>query len=69
MRLAIARTLTRSHGVMVYDEPNSGLDPDASLKLVELVSTLAKKSGRPAIIIAHHLHDFLPNSSSLMAAL
>ncbi len=61
MRLAIARTLTRNHGVMVYDEPNSGLDPDASLKLVELVCTLAKNSGRPAIVIAHHLHDFLPH--------
>ena len=59
-RLAIARTLLSDHAVLVLDEPNSGLDVRASRRLAGLVKEICRESGKPAIIVAHHVEDLLP---------
>ena len=59
-RLAIARTLLSDRPVLVLDEPNSGLDVRASRRLAGLVKEICRESGKPAIIVAHHVEDLLP---------
>ncbi len=59
-RVAIARTLLSERPILVLDEPNSGLDIRASRRLAGLVKAICRDSGRPAIIVAHHVEDLLP---------
>lgn len=58
-RLAIARTLLANPSVLVLDEPNSGLDIRATRWLIETIRTLSQQSGRPAIIVAHHIDELV----------
>ncbi len=58
-RLAIARTLLSNPALLVLDEPNSGLDIRAARWLVGTVRTLCQQSGRPAIIVAHHIDELI----------
>jgi ABC-type lipoprotein export system ATPase subunit/ABC-type transporter Mla maintaining outer membrane lipid asymmetry permease subunit MlaE len=59
-RVAIARTLLVNRPLVVFDEPNSGLDIAASRRLAELISMLCRVTGRSALIVAHHFEDLLP---------
>lgn len=58
-RLAIARTLLSDPALLLFDEPNAGLDIRASRWLAETIRELCRGSGKPAIIVAHHLDDFI----------
>jgi ABC-type multidrug transport system ATPase subunit/ABC-type transporter Mla maintaining outer membrane lipid asymmetry permease subunit MlaE len=58
-RLAIARTLLSDPALLLFDEPNAGLDIRASRWLAETIRELCRESGKPAIIVAHHLDDFI----------
>jgi len=58
-RLAIARTLLSDPVLLLFDEPNAGLDIRASRWLAETIRELCRESGKPAIIVAHHLDDFI----------
>jgi ABC-type multidrug transport system ATPase subunit/ABC-type transporter Mla maintaining outer membrane lipid asymmetry permease subunit MlaE len=59
-RIAIARTLMSDRPILVLDEPNSGLDIKASRRLAGLVKDICRESGKPAVIVAHHVEDLLP---------
>jgi ABC-type multidrug transport system ATPase subunit/ABC-type transporter Mla maintaining outer membrane lipid asymmetry permease subunit MlaE len=59
-RIAIARTLLSGRAILILDEPNSGLDIKSSRRLASLVKRICKESGKPAIIVAHHVEDLLP---------
>ena len=58
-RLAIARTLLADPALLLFDEPNAGLDILAARWLVGLVRDLCRQSNKPAIIVAHHVDDFI----------
>ena len=58
-RVAIARTLLSNRPVLLLDEPNSGLDMAASRNVAQLVRKISRSTGKPAIIIAHHFHEFV----------
>ncbi len=58
-RLAIARTLLSDPALLLFDEPNAGLDVRAARWLVGLIRDLCRQSGKPAIIVAHHVDDFI----------
>ena len=76
-RVAIARTLLSNKPVLLLDEPNSGLDVAASRNVAKLVRDIARSTGKPAIIIAHHFQEFVevadkiilldPNAKALRA--
>ena len=59
-RLAIARTLLADRPVLLFDEPNSGLDVRMARRLGELIRDLCVGMGKPALIVAHHVKDLLP---------
>ena len=58
-RLAIARTLLADPAVLLFDEPNAGLDIRAARWLAETIREICRASGKPAIIVAHHVDDFI----------
>ncbi|MGE0225527.1 MAG: ATP-binding cassette domain-containing protein [Acetobacteraceae bacterium] len=59
-RLAIARTVLSNQPVLLFDEPNSGLDIVSSQRLVELIKGLCRTMGKPALIAVHHASELLP---------
>jgi ABC-type multidrug transport system ATPase subunit/ABC-type transporter Mla maintaining outer membrane lipid asymmetry permease subunit MlaE len=59
-RLAIARTVLADQPVLLFDEPNSGLDIAASRELIGLVRDICNESGKPALVTVHHFQDLLP---------
>jgi ABC-type nitrate/sulfonate/bicarbonate transport system ATPase subunit len=59
-RIAIARTLLANRPLLLFDEPNSGLDPYTAQRLGILIRDLCRRMGRPALIVAHHVDDLLP---------
>lgn len=59
-RLAIARTVLSDQPVLLFDEPNSGLDIISSRRLVELIRGLCRRMGKPALIAVHHASELLP---------
>jgi ABC-type multidrug transport system ATPase subunit/ABC-type transporter Mla maintaining outer membrane lipid asymmetry permease subunit MlaE len=58
-RLAIARTLLSDPALLLFDEPNAGLDVGAAHHLVGLIRDLCRHSKKPAIVVAHHIDDFI----------
>ncbi|MEO5335752.1 MAG: ATP-binding cassette domain-containing protein [Magnetospirillum sp. WYHS-4] len=65
-RIAIARTLLANRPLLLFDEPNSGLDRHAALKLAMLIRDICRRMGRPAIVVAHHFDDLLPLADSVL---
>ncbi len=59
-RLAIARTVLSNQPVLLFDEPNSGLDIISSRRLVEVIRGLCRTMGKPALIAVHHAAELLP---------
>lgn len=59
-RLAIARTLLADRPVLLFDEPNSGLDVGMARRLGELIRALCRSMNKPALVVAHHVKDLLP---------
>ncbi|MBI4631941.1 MAG: ATP-binding cassette domain-containing protein [Chloroflexi bacterium] len=53
-RLSIGRAVLHSPDVMLFDEPHTGLDQEASLMLDELLKSVAAQ-GRSVLMISHDL--------------
>ncbi|HTC10318.1 MAG TPA: ATP-binding cassette domain-containing protein [Acetobacteraceae bacterium] len=65
-RLAIARTLLADPALLLFDEPNAGLDVGAAHRLVGLIRNLCRHSSKPAIVVAHHIDDFISLADRIM---
>ncbi|MFH1446047.1 MAG: ABC transporter ATP-binding protein [Chloroflexota bacterium] len=65
-KIAIASILAAKPDVLILDEPTSNLDPQASLKLFEVISNLSKLSGLTIIIIEHKFKQLLPYNPRLI---
>ncbi len=59
-RLAIVRTVLANQPVLLFDEPNSGLDIVSSRRLIELIRRLCRIVGKPTLIAVHHFSELLP---------
>jgi ABC-type lipoprotein export system ATPase subunit/ABC-type transporter Mla maintaining outer membrane lipid asymmetry permease subunit MlaE len=59
-RLAIARTVVANQPVLLFDEPNSGLDIASARRLLEVIRGLCGTMGKPALIAVHHFEELLP---------
>ncbi len=65
-RIAIARTILADRPLLLFDEPNSGLDRHAALRLATMIRDLCQRMGRPAIVVAHHFDDLLPLADTVL---
>jgi ABC-type multidrug transport system ATPase subunit/ABC-type transporter Mla maintaining outer membrane lipid asymmetry permease subunit MlaE len=65
-RVAIARTLLADRPIIFFDEPNSGLDIRASRALAAMIHDICQQMGRPAVIVAHHVEDLLPEADRVL---
>nr|WP_281354682.1 ATP-binding cassette domain-containing protein [Roseospira navarrensis] len=65
-RVAIARTVLSDRPVLLFDEPNAGLDAAAGRDLAGLIARVARETGRGVLIVAHHLEPFLPYAGQVL---
>ena len=56
-RLAIAEVLLKEPRVLFLDEPTLGLDPEAALNLIDLITRLKDKHNMTVLLSSHHLHQ------------
>jgi len=54
-RISLARTLMVDPGIMLYDEPTTGLDPVTSDEISMLINDVKKKYKTSSIIITHDI--------------
>ncbi len=52
-RVGLARALVTDPEIVLYDEPNAGLDPGTSAHINELIRELADKLGITSIVVTH----------------
>ena len=52
-RVGLARALVTDPEIVLYDEPNAGLDPGTSMRINELIRELADKLGITSIVVTH----------------
>jgi ABC-2 type transport system ATP-binding protein len=63
-RLCVARALLHNPGLLILDEPNSGLDPRARVEMKELLLNL-KSMGKTIVISSHILSELSEMCSSI----
>ena len=65
-RVLIARALCATGKLLLLDEPVTGLDPDASAELYELIDHLNKAHGITVIMITHDTAAALPRCTHVL---
>jgi phospholipid/cholesterol/gamma-HCH transport system ATP-binding protein len=56
-RVAIARALAARPGILLYDEPTTGLDPITALTVDEEIVKLRDLEGVSSLVVTHQLRD------------
>ncbi len=54
-RTALARSLVRHPGIMLFDEPTTGLDPVIAHTILDLIKSIHKDLGFTGMIVSHEL--------------
>ncbi len=57
-RVGLARTLVTNPGVILYDEPTTGLDPITSRVIHELMFDMQKRLNLTSVVISHDVEIF-----------
>lgn len=55
-RIALARTLILKPGIILYDEPTTGLDPMTGKEIIDLMMEIKKKYNTTSLIISHDMN-------------
>lgn len=56
-RVGIARALVTNPDVILFDEPNTGLDPESGQEIYDLIKTTQRSSGFTGIVISHEIPE------------
>lgn len=56
-RVAVARALASRPGIMLYDEPTTGLDPITATTITDLIVKVRDLDGVTSILVTHQLRD------------
>jgi len=65
-RALIARALCASNKILLLDEPTTGLDPEATDGLYELIKKLNKEFGITIIMITHDVKDGILDANKVL---
>jgi phospholipid/cholesterol/gamma-HCH transport system ATP-binding protein len=58
-RASLARAIVRQPKYLFYDEPSSGLDPETSSVIDNLITQLSENLCRMAVMVTHDMHSVL----------
>jgi phospholipid/cholesterol/gamma-HCH transport system ATP-binding protein len=58
-RVALARAIALEPQYILYDEPNSGLDPETSNTIDELIKNLSEELDVTSVVVTHDMHSVL----------
>lgn len=58
-RVALARAIVNIKKYLFCDEPNSGLDPQTSLMIDELIQNITEKNNLTTLVITHNIDSIL----------
>ena len=58
-RVGIARAIALNPSYLICDEPNSGLDPETSIMIDQLIHGLTKEFGMTTVINTHDMNSIL----------
>lgn len=64
--VAIARTLISEPQVLLFDEPNAGLDAASEARLVATLQAIRARTRCPMLITAHHVGALLPLATHVL---
>jgi phospholipid/cholesterol/gamma-HCH transport system ATP-binding protein len=56
-RVAAARTLIYKPGLILYDEPTTGLDPATCENMCKVINDIKHEAGITSIMVTHNLED------------
>lgn len=65
-RVLLARALCATKGLLLLDEPMTGLDPHATSELNELISRINKQLNITIIMISHDIHAAVSYSTHIL---
>ena len=54
-RVALARAIIRRPGIVLYDEPTTGLDPVTTRQVDTMIQTARQKLGVTSVVISHDI--------------
>ncbi len=65
-RLAIARTLLIDPQYILFDEPTTGLDPETSKDVHDLIRKVSKHLGKTSIVVSHDMRNALETGDRIV---
>lgn len=65
-RVGIARAIAMNPKYLFCDEPNSGLDPQTSIVIDELIKEITQEFGTTTIVITHDMNSVMETGENIM---
>ncbi|MCC7501830.1 MAG: ATP-binding cassette domain-containing protein [Flavobacteriales bacterium] len=65
-RVGIARAIAMNPKYLFVDEPNSGLDPQTSIVIDELIKELTQEYGTTTIVITHDMNSVMESGENIV---
>ena len=65
-RVGIARAIAMNPKYLFVDEPNSGLDPETSIVIDELIKELTQEYGTTTIVITHDMNSVMESGENIV---
>ena len=65
-RVGIARAIVNKPNYLFCDEPNSGLDPQTSMVIDELINEITKEYGITTVVVTHDMNSVIEIGEKVM---